>query len=424
MENLLFYVHYALLLLFGLLLSFAFAGLQLHGAGAKKNFLVLTALFVLSGLLQLGAYARFSEALVWKIYPLITHLPLLLCLCLYYRRPIATALAAVCTAYLCCQPAKWAGALCLWLSKSPPAQQGAEIAVLLLVGFVSLVYLAPYMAQIFQKDSRSVWIFGSVPMVYYGFDYVMSIYTGLWESNYPAVAEFLPFFLCLAFLFFCFAYYKEYEQKADAKQKEQIIRITVEQQAKEMEAIRRSEQETRLLRHDMRLFLGSLSLCIESGDTAKAQEMLASYTSMIEGTKLLRFCGSDIINYVLSDYAAKCQAQNIAFSHSIKLETLPVNELMFAAIVSNAMDNALNAQLALPPEERKIRLLLKTLDGKLLLSVENPIAAAPVFSDGLPVTDKKDHGYGTRSIRYMTERLGGNCQFTTQNGQFILRVIL
>lgn len=424
MENILFYIHYALLLLFGILLTFAYAGLQLTGAGQKKNRALAAALFAFCGLLQLGTYWLFDEELVWKLYPLIAHLPLLLLLCLYCRRRFVTALAALCAAYLCCQPAKWAGALCAWLTQSHAAEQAVQTAVLLIVGFVALVYLSPSLAQIFQKDSRSVWIFGSVPMVYYLFDYAMGIYTDLWTANPPAVAEFLPFVLCLAFLFFCFLYYKEYEQKADAERKEQLVRITVEQQAKEMDAIRRSEQETRLLRHDMRLFLSSLSVCIDSGDEAKAREMIASYASVIEGTRLVRFCGNDTINYVLSDFAAKCQAHNVYFNYSVKLEQLDVDELLFASILSNALDNALNAQKELPPEQRRIRLLLKTLDEKLLLSVENPVAQTPVFADGLPVTDKKGHGCGTQSIRHITQRLGGNCQFTTQNGQFILRVIL
>lgn len=68
--------------------------------------------------------------------------------------------------------------------------------------------------------------------------------------------------------------------------------------------------------------------------------------------------------------------------------------------------------------------MLKMVEGKLLLSVKNPIKNTPVFSDGLPISNKKGHGYGTQSIRYMTERLGGNCQFSAEENVFTLRVIL
>ena len=97
---------------------------------------------------------------------------------------------------------------------------------------------------------------------------------------------------------------------------------------------------------------------------------------------------------------------------------------MFSSILSNALDNALDAQKELPQESRSVRLMLKTSGEKLLLSVENPIAAAPRFADGLPVSKKERHGYGTQSIRYMTERLGGKWQFSVKESTFILKVII
>ena len=37
---------------------------------------------------------------------------------------------------------------------------------------------------------------------------------------------------------------------------------------------------------------------------------------------------------------------------------------------------------------------------------------------------KAGHGYGTQSILYLTEKLGGKCQFVVQNNIFVLRVVL
>ena len=68
--------------------------------------------------------------------------------------------------------------------------------------------------------------------------------------------------------------------------------------------------------------------------------------------------------------------------------------------------------------------MLKNSDGRLLLSVKNLFKDMPAFVDGIPTTDKRGHGYGTQSIRYMTEKLGGKCQFSSQNDMFILRVVI
>lgn len=80
-------------------------------------------------------------------------------------------------------------------------------------------------------------------------------------------------------------YCSENEEKVIAQHKAELIRISAEQQNKKIETIQRNEKEIRILHHDMRLFLSSLTVCLEQGDTDKAKEMLASYTSHIEKYK-------------------------------------------------------------------------------------------------------------------------------------------
>ena len=86
------------------------------------------------------------------------------------------------------------------------------------------------------------------------------------------------------------------------------------------------------------------------------------------------------------------------------------------------MDNALNAQDG--QDEGDIRLLLKNSNGKTLLCVKNTFRKAPLFRNGIPASFREGHGYGVQSILYITEKLGGNCQFTIEDNWFILRVVV
>ena len=63
-------------------------------------------------------------------------------------------------------------------------------------------------------------------------------------------------------------------------------------------------------------------------------------------------------------------------------------------------------------------------ENKLLLSLKNTFADAPEIIDGIPRSKVSGHGFGTQSIRYVTERLNGNCQFSVDGNMFVLRVIL
>lgn len=419
-ELILTVAHGAVLLLFGVFLSLAFSGCKISG----KFIAVWLMLSAVSGALQLLMMAFLSEEVIWKLYPLVGHLPTVLVLVFVYRRRLASALTAVFTAYLLCQPAKWCGVLIFELTNNRIAEYAVRITVLGAVFALTCLFVVQHLSMLFTKDTRSICIFGIIPAIYYVFDYATTVYTDLQLANNRSVSEFLPFFLAVVFVIFCIVYNKEYEQKADAERKEQLVRITVEQQAKELEAVRRGESELRMLRHDLRMFLNTLAYCIDHGENETARDMVVSYVDRIDGTKTVRFCRFDTVNYIISDFAAKCSAAGVVFTSRVELEELSLDEVMFSSVLSNALDNALNEQEALPTEKRQIKLMLKSSDGKVLLSVRNYVNTPPEFKDGLPQSSKKGHGFGTRSIRYLTERMGGNCRFSVEGDVFVMRVII
>ena len=421
-DTVLYYTHHGLTLLWGVVLSAAFCGVRF----TRKNISTLTAIFAICGISQLYALAMFGEQRVWELYPLIVHALLSILLYLIFRKRIITVLASVALAYLCCQPSKWFGLLAASFTADPTIIWCVRIAVSAISSLLFACFFAGLISEIFNKDTRSVLIFSSVPFVYYLFDYTVSIYTNLWEMHYRVTSEFLAFFLCVVFTVFCILYYKEYEKKMLSQQKNQIIEITVQQQAREMEAIRKSNLETSLLRHDMRLLLSNLALCIDQNDLENARNLISGYAAQVESAAVHRYCQNDTTNYILTNAESRCRREGIVFRADLEMENLRVDEILFASILSNALDNAINAQLKLPQAERRIKLMLKDSEGKLLLSVKNPFlsTAAESAEKPIPAASEEGHGYGTQSILYMTEKLGGKCQFSIQNNLFVLRVIL
>ncbi|MBP0963182.1 MAG: GHKL domain-containing protein, partial [Oscillospiraceae bacterium] len=374
MQNMLFLLHGAFLLVFGVVLSAAFADIRF----SKTNLFILLGFCLFSGLLQTSVHLLWNSELIWTVYPLIAHLPLVVLLWRVFRRKIVVALMSVFTAYLCCQPCMWLGLIAFSLSNSELVQYLVHWVTLAALSVVILRVFAPYLAQIYRKDLRSALVFGIIPTAYYFFDYSMAVYTNLWMTGNRVVLEFLPFLLCVTFFLFCLVYYKEYEQKADAQRKEQMISISVQQQAKEVEIIKRSEQELRLMRHDMRMLLSTIALSVEENDRETALKLIHNNIDKVNATALRRFCTSPMVNYVLGDYAARFEQEGVAFDYAVEFEGLQIDETMFCSILSNALDNALNAQRELLPEQKKVELMLKNLGGKLLLSVRNQVKQVPL----------------------------------------------
>ena len=78
----------------------------------------------------------------------------------------------------------------------------------------------------------------------------------------------------------------------------------------------------------------------------------------------------------------------------------------------------------LPQKKRLIQLSLSEKSGHLLLMAKNTVRNAPVFNDGVPVTERSGHGLGAKSIVYYVEKLNGQYQFFMENGDFVVRIIL
>ncbi len=128
---------------------------------------------------------------------------------------------------------------------------------------------------------------------------------------------------------------------------------------------------------------------------------------------------------ILSSHEEQIKQERINFTYAVELpETLPFSDVDITAILSNALENAIKAVVKLPDDDRCIRLDMKMNGGKLLLSLKNRFAEFPVFVNGLPTASMPGHGFGTQSIRYMTEKLNGNCRFSVENDWFVLQVIL
>ena len=175
----------------------------------------------------------------------------------------------------------------------------------------------------------------------------------------------------------------------------------------------------------MRHFLTTISAYIDSGEYDQAKEYISGIVSYVDRTSMHKFCKNEIVNMILSSYENVMEENRIDFKPSICIpERLPVSDVDLTSILSNALENAIHAVLPLEAEKRHIVLHLRMDDGKLLISLKNTFAEKPVMTDGIPHSSKAGHGFGTQSIRYVTEKLNGNCQFSVKDDWFILRIVL
>ena len=414
-------VHNATTLLFGVYIAAAFLGIRMTRSNVGRLMLFSIAV----GVVYLGTYLWLGTSGTEKVYPLIVHIPLVLFLSFCYHYKPALAALSVLTAYLCCQISNWLGLLVMTVTGSECIYYAVRIVVTGITFVLLIRYVSDATAALLEKPTRSLLIFAMVPFMYYVFDYAAGVYTGLLYAGTRVVTEFLGFVLCLFYILFIFLYFRQYEEKNKAEQRNRLLKLQQVQTAKEIDAIRRSQREVSILRHDMRHFLSGLSALIEKGENDKAQEYIHEIIASVDNTVRHRYCANETVNMILSSYEPTMEENGITLRCALQLpETLPLSDVDMTSVLSNAIENAIHAVLPLEKEQRLIELNASEKNGKLLISVANPYSQKPKMSDGMPITEEKQHGFGTQSIRYTVESHNGSCRFSVTDERFILQIIV
>lgn len=414
-------LHHATTLLFGVYISAAFLGIRMH----RKNILTLFEFSCTVGIFFILSAISFGNDITMQLYPIIVHIPLIIFLSLFYKYKIILSTLSVLTAYLCCQISKWVGLVALNLTNSEEAYYSVRIVITIITFIILIRFVSNATAQLLQMPGRSLIIFILLPFTYYLFDYITSVYTSLLYSGKEVISEFLGFVLCITYLLFLLIYFNQYEEKQETEQKKRMLEMQRFQSQKEIETLKRSEYAISLLRHDMHHFLANVAAFIDNDEISKAKEYINEVLHSVDNTAMHKYCKNEIVNMILSSHENEMKENNIELQHDIQIpEKLRISNVDLTSILSNALENAIHAVLPLEPKQRKIILDLRTSDEKLLISIKNPIAEKPKLIDGIPHSNQEGHGYGTQSIRYTTEKLNGNWQFSIKDDWFILKIIL
>ena len=156
----------------------------------------------------------------------------------------------------------------------------------------------------------------------------------------------------------------------------------------------------------------------------KAISYIQEIGTAYDDTIVTRYCKNETLNSVISIYKTRFLERNINFLPEIYVQKdLPCPDLSLCTILSNALENALHA-LEHTSGEKWVSLHIMQKENLLLLEIKNPIETMPKFIDGIPISDKKGHGIGTKSIVYYVQQLNGQCHFSVEEHCFVLKIIL
>ena len=316
------------------------------------------------------------------------------------------------------------------VTKSRPVTDLTFILSVLVLLTLIYFFIKPdfnYMLQ--HGENRIFWGFCIIPVLYYIYSFSISGYNfSLDYMSRGFLLRRIPDVIVLASYYLLIRIFHDSREKQLLNDEKTILSAKLEASGQYLLEQKTIQEQALVYRHDMRHHISLLAGFATEGDLGKIKAYLARMDAGMGAITPIRYCENETVNLIATSYAAKAKKVGVVLCTEVNLpEELAVNDTELCSLLSNALDNAVNAA-ALVKEEalRTVNLRAMIKNGQLLISVENTYTGVTEMSGGLPKAPRPEtgHGFGARSIAAIVERHGGLYSFQGENGVFLVQLAL
>ena len=416
LASLLELINYGFVLFFGVAIALYLA--DIHFEDNQTSYI---AAILALGTVQLLAYLIIGEDLLYKCYPLLIHLPLILLIRFAFHRNVYIATISVLSAYLMCTPRKWFGTLAAsFFHESPIVSNLVSICVTIPLLYVVIRYIAPYIIRLKYENKKTLLLFFLLPLSYYILEYTLTVYTDLLYTGGPVIIDFMDSFIVL-FFFILAMVSLDFSDKKNAAERENLLLTTSAAQAqKEIAQLTTSQRQASIYRHDLRHHMAFLQNCITENKPKQALEYIHQICTDIDHSRVIRYCENDTLNLILASYAGQAEASEIDLKISVTATDFSRFQITdLCSLFANALENAIHACENIPSSKKRyITLKVYEKNNRICIQLVNNYIQDPVFENEIPISLEPNHGIGVKSMVSVVEKYHGVYGFFAENGEF------
>lgn len=389
-------------------------------------FVVGTDVFALS---NWGIWFFAGKELFARVYPLTMNFTCFLFLLFFSRQRWAAVAFNVLTAIQLCALIGIPGRFCAGFFTGNEAVI-VELTVRVLIG-VPLIYLVyryfrpAYMAVL--NSLRFGWVMLCViPLSFYTIFYILFMKNTAVNPTQNLLVTALALVITAAAYGMIFIFFREYIQRTRLQEERQMLKLQAQALERQCDAIRRSEEQMKIYRHDMRHYIGNAVELLREGNTEEALQVLGDFNERSKGTKLPNYCQNPTVNAILTLYLQQAEEAGIEVEANCSVpEALPVEAAELAMVLANAIENAVNACKKLPEKAEKKIIVRVLTSPNLVLEVANTYDGdVQLDEQGMPVAREQGHGIGTRSIMVFVDKYDGVLNYKAGKSMFRLRLLV
>ena len=160
-----------------------------------------------------------------------------------------------------------------------------------------------------------------------------------------------------------------------------------------------------------------------------SKQSLSEIKRIIDQYDCVLHVGNPVLDVILTEKSMMCKEHGIEFTCLADGANLPkMDECDVYSLFGNAIDNAIEAAKTQCAADKKFISVNMSKTNKLyFIQIQNYTGNKVSFVNGMPVTSKPDtlnHGFGTKSIKMIAEKYGGEVTFGQSGEIFKTNIIL
>ena len=180
-------------------------------------------------------------------------------------------------------------------------------------------------------------------------------------------------------------------------------------------------------RHDYRNHIQTMKAYAAQGDLEAIRTYLDLLDTDLNTVDTVVKTGNAMADAILNSKISLAKAREIPVHVDAHIPVkLTMSELDLCVILGNLFDNAMEASLALPPQERLIRVYMDMKGTQLYISFTNFTATGklPKVGKGFRTTKGEGHGFGLVRMDAIVERLDGYLSRNSEAGAFTTEILI
>lgn len=180
-------------------------------------------------------------------------------------------------------------------------------------------------------------------------------------------------------------------------------------------------------RHNYRNHIQVMKALAEKGDIETIKDYLNKLDEDLTTIDMVVKTGNTMADAILNSKSSLAKSKGIKVKVDAHIPIkLKMSELDLCVILGNLFDNAIEANLPLPEDERLIRVYMDMKNTQLYISFTNFTASGKLAKEAnLFKTTKGDgHGFGLVSIDSIIEKLDGYISRNSEDGAFTTEILI